>query len=146
MVNKWRMLALVVVAVLLLQLAIGAVAANAQTGYGGYGYGYNAPIYHVVKRGETLASIGRLYGVSMWAIARNNNIQNPNYIQAGWVLLIPQSGGWNPQPTCPWWCYSSGYGYGYGQQYSGYYQNYGYSGNQGNWSYGNYGRQGRWDP
>lgn len=52
---------------------------------------------HIVERGETLASISRLYGVSIQAIAQANNIWNPNILYAGARLVIP-TGGWNPQP------------------------------------------------
>jgi LysM repeat protein len=50
---------------------------------------------HIVRRGETLYSIARNYGVSMWAIARANGIANPNRIYAGQRLVIPtgQAGG-----------------------------------------------------
>ncbi len=44
---------------------------------------------HIVRRGETLYSIARSYGVSMWAIARANGITNPNRIYAGQRLVIP---------------------------------------------------------
>jgi LysM repeat protein len=44
---------------------------------------------HVVQRDETLYSIARSYGVSVWAIARANNIANPNAIYAGQRLVIP---------------------------------------------------------
>ena len=47
------------------------------------------PVHHRVRRGETLFSIGRLYGVNPYAIARANGIPNPNRIYAGQVLLIP---------------------------------------------------------
>jgi LysM repeat protein len=47
------------------------------------------PIYHCVRYGETLSSIGRLYGVNPYAIARANGIANPNCIYAGRMLLIP---------------------------------------------------------
>lgn len=45
-------------------------------------------IIHVVKRGETLSGIGRLYGLSYWKIATDNNIKNPNRIKAGQKLII----------------------------------------------------------
>lgn len=55
--------------------------------------------HHWVRPGETLFSIGRLYGVSPWAIASYNHIVNPNHIYAGQVLTIPCScGGWWPYP------------------------------------------------
>jgi LysM repeat protein len=47
------------------------------------------PLYHQLRYGETLSSIGRLYGVNPYAIARANGIPNPNRIYAGQWLLIP---------------------------------------------------------
>ncbi len=44
---------------------------------------------HVVQYGETLYSIARRYGTTMWAIAMANNIYNPNVIYAGQRLSIP---------------------------------------------------------
>ncbi len=55
------------------------------------------PCYHVVKGGETLSYIGRLYGVSPWAIAKANCIPNPNRIYVGQVLYIPCKWGY-PRP------------------------------------------------
>lgn len=49
-------------------------------------------IIHVVRPGETLSSIARYYGVNMWAIARANNILNPNRIYVGQRLVIPTGG------------------------------------------------------
>jgi LysM repeat protein len=46
---------------------------------------------HVVKPGEGLAAIGRLYGISWPTIAAANNINDPNTIYAGMVLKIPDS-------------------------------------------------------
>jgi LysM repeat protein len=46
-------------------------------------------VVHVVRRGETLYSIARRYGVDMWSIARANGIANPNHIYAGQRLVIP---------------------------------------------------------
>jgi LysM repeat protein len=45
--------------------------------------------YHTVRYGETLYSIGRLYGVSPHYIADVNNLYNPDCIYAGQVLYIP---------------------------------------------------------
>jgi len=47
-----------------------------------------APIYHVVRAGETLGTIARQYGVSWRDIASRNNIPNPNRILVGQQLLI----------------------------------------------------------
>ncbi len=72
------------------------------------------PIYHYVRYGETLSSIGRLYGVNPYAIARANGIANPNYIYAGQVLFIPTC--YQPYShTCSYSypCYPSCYPYYY---------------------------------
>ena len=50
--------------------------------------------YHTVKPGETLYSIGRLYGVSPMAIASHNGIANPDCIYVWQVLAIPNAYGW----------------------------------------------------
>lgn len=50
---------------------------------------WGAPRYHVVRAGETLFSIGRLYGVSPWAIASANHLYNADRIYAGQCLYIP---------------------------------------------------------
>lgn len=44
---------------------------------------------HVVQSGETIYSIGRLYGVSPEAIIAANNLANPDLIQPGDTLIIP---------------------------------------------------------
>jgi len=72
---------IILAVVLILGLLTTAVSYAAPPAYG--------PIYHYVRYGETLASIGRLYGVNAYAIARANGIWNPNRIYAGQVLLIP---------------------------------------------------------
>ncbi len=53
---------------------------------------------HVVKRGEGLATIGRLYNIPWTAIATANNLTNPNTIYPGMVLIIPDSDGTAPGP------------------------------------------------
>jgi cortical fragment-lytic enzyme len=55
----------------------------------GYYPSYRPGRYHWVTSGETLHSIGRMYGVNPWAIASANGIYNLNYIYAGQRLLIP---------------------------------------------------------
>lgn len=47
------------------------------------------PITHVVQVGEMLSSIAAKYGVSMWAIAEANNLENINFIWVGQTLVIP---------------------------------------------------------
>jgi hypothetical protein len=50
----------------------------------------NDVLAHIVQPGDTLASIAREYGVTAEEIAAENNIQNPNEIFVGNVLIIPQ--------------------------------------------------------
>ena len=74
-------------------------------GQGGYppggghppGGGQPGGQYHKVRWGETLYSIGRMYGVNPHCISQANGLYNPNYIYAGQVLYIPTNcGGYNP--------------------------------------------------
>lgn len=101
-----RIMRLVVVVVVLLAsfLVMGSAPVLAET-------------VHVVRCGETLSSIGRLYGVSLWEIARVNGIADVNRIWVGQVLRIPGCGGPPPAPAPrpgpapaprpgPWWGYS----------------------------------------
>ena len=86
---------LVLVLLVALQLIVGATAVMA-----------DCSRWHVVRPGETLFAIGRIYGVNPYAIAQANALPNPNYIQIGQVLCIPGSGGsiWippAPQPRYP---------------------------------------------
>jgi LysM repeat protein len=69
--NKWLSIVLVIVTLVLL---VGVAPASAAPDKGS--------VVHVVRRGETLYSIARRYGVDMWSIARTNGIANPNYIYA----------------------------------------------------------------
>ena len=45
--------------------------------------------YHEVKAGETLASIGRLYGVTAAALQAANNIRSASALQAGASIKVP---------------------------------------------------------
>lgn len=54
-----------------------------------------APATHVVVRGETLSIIARATGVSVDTLVELNDIQNPNLIEPGLVLLL------EPQPEAP---------------------------------------------
>ena len=47
-------------------------------------------LVHIVKKGETLTSIARAYGVTVAEIATANKIKNVNKINAGQRLAIPQ--------------------------------------------------------
>lgn len=52
--------------------------------------------YHVVQSGQTLSSIARYYGVTVWALANANGISNPNRIYVGQSLWIPAAGTGGP--------------------------------------------------
>jgi hypothetical protein len=104
----WKKAMLLVVCLLVAQLVIWNITVAAAPPACG-------PVYHRVRYGETLSSIGRLYGVNPYAIARANGLANPNYIYAGQVLLIP---------TCD---YSGYYPYHPTYNYSGYYYPHHYS-------------------
>jgi len=121
---------LLLVLVVLLQLFAGEATVLADPGY------------HIVRAGDTLYSIGRLYGVNPYAISAANSLSNPNYIYIGQVLYIPW-GSSAPAPAQPqysyppnyWWYPSS---YPYSQNYWWYYRywyNYRYSHSQWNWPY-----------
>ena len=92
------------VTVLILQvvgLTVASAAPAAQSPMPGMP-GMPAPIYHVVRSGETLFSIGRLYGVNPWQIGRINGIPNPNLIFVGQMLIIvPGPGPMPPGPFPP---------------------------------------------
>ena len=76
--------------------------------------------YHIVKAGETLSSIGRLYGVNAYAISAANDLSNPNYIYIGQVLYIPVDGGAQPAPPQQYY-YPPNYSYWWNHWYA---QNY----------------------
>jgi len=100
----WKKVMLLVVCLLVAQLVIGATTAAAAPPACG-------PTYHRVRWGETLSSIGRLYGVNAYAIARANGLANPNYIYAGQVLFIPACGYYYPTYYYPCSCYYPCYTY-----------------------------------
>ncbi|HEX9116767.1 MAG TPA: LysM peptidoglycan-binding domain-containing protein [Anaerolineae bacterium] len=55
----------------------------------------------MVRFGDTLNSIARRFGVSVWTLASVNGIRNINFIFAGQVLRIPC--GATPPPTAAGW-------------------------------------------
>ena len=55
-------------------------------------HAYNAPLIHIVQRGETLGAIARQYGATVAAIAQTNGIADPSRIYAGQRLVIPAPG------------------------------------------------------
>jgi LysM repeat protein len=72
-----------------------------QPGYPGYpSCGGQGGMYHTVHYGETVSSIARMYGSSVWAITQANNLYNPNYIYAGQVLYVPAGGNCGCYQNC----------------------------------------------
>jgi LysM repeat protein len=127
-----KYLIIAVLAVFLLQVVVVADTEAAPSASGG--------VYHTVQLGETLYSIGRMYGVNPTKIAEANDLANPNCIYAGEVLYIPPSDGWTgcgacgcgnpcppPKPQPPVHrppCHTPGCGYptfGFGYDQTGYY-------------------------
>ncbi len=49
-------------------------------------------VWHRVRYGETLSTIGWQYGVSPYTICAANGLRNCNYIWAGQVLWVPRGG------------------------------------------------------
>ena len=60
----------------------GDVSDENQTNQGNY-------IRYIIQSGDTLTGIAKKYGTTINELVRINNIQNPNLIYAGEVLLIP---------------------------------------------------------
>ncbi len=75
-----RVLAVICIVVVLLVPMTGMVSAQPVVA---------TETIHIVQPGQTLFSIARLYGVDIWALARANNIVNPNRIYVGQRLVIP---------------------------------------------------------
>ena len=88
------MIVLVTVLVASLLLSTSALAAPAAAALGAA----SAPGRHLVRPGETLFSIGRLYRVSAWSIASANGLSDANKIYAGQWLHIPYGPGPYPHP------------------------------------------------
>ena len=55
-------------------------------------------LVHVVRVGDTMYSIARTYGTTVWAIAAANGIANPNLIFVGQRLHIPSGAPPGPMP------------------------------------------------
>lgn len=51
--------------------------------------GKRQSVTYTVKKGDTLGSIAKKYGVTVKQLVNANNISNPNYIYIGQVLTIP---------------------------------------------------------
>jgi LysM repeat protein len=53
---------------------------------------------HIVQPGETLFSIGLLYGVPYLEIAAANELENPDMLRVGQELIIPIPASVTPPP------------------------------------------------
>jgi LysM repeat protein len=88
-----RKLAIILGLVLLLQLAMVPASSAAPPPAGGF--------WHYVRHGETLFSIGRLYGVNAYAICSANGLRNCDHIRAGQALWVPSRAQPGPGPRQP---------------------------------------------
>ncbi len=59
------------------------------------------PLVYVVKKGESLFSIAKQFGISSGDLAAYNGITNPDKIQAGQKLKLPQPGEVVPTTSSP---------------------------------------------
>jgi LysM repeat protein len=57
------------------------------------------PATHTVAAGENLYQIGLKYGVSWVTLASMNGLSNPNALQIGQTIKLPQSETADPEPT-----------------------------------------------
>lgn len=56
---------------------------------------------HTVRPGETLAAIGRLYGVTWQTLAQINRLTNPDHLEVGQSLTIPGQRAQISSPSPP---------------------------------------------
>lgn len=80
---KYRMWLVPVFVVLLSFLLVGTALADTT---------------YVVQPGDTLSRIARMYGTTVLDLVAANNIENPNLIRVGQVLVIPGVDGTTPPP------------------------------------------------
>jgi spore germination protein len=76
-----RKILLILGLVMVLQLVLVPASSAAPPPAGGF--------WHHVRHGETLFSIGRMYGVNAYTICRENGLRNCNHIWSGQSLWIP---------------------------------------------------------
>ena len=78
MIKKWSSIVLLA---LMLILPFGSSVVSAAPS--------QDTVMYTVQRGDTLYSIARRHGVSVWDIVSANGITNPNLIYPGQQLRIP---------------------------------------------------------
>jgi len=69
-----------------------AVRAMAAVAILAAGVGCSHPVYHQVRRGDTLYRISKAYGVSVDHLARANQLADPSRLEVGQRLRIPGAG------------------------------------------------------
>jgi LysM repeat protein len=79
--SVWRKAIVVTLLALMLVLVVPAKEASACSGCG-------CPSYYRIRYGDSLYSIARRFGVSVWQLASWNGIPNINHIYAGRTLVI----------------------------------------------------------
>lgn len=77
----------------------GPVHISAPTPYPSVGVPARADIIHIVAPGETLWRISKMYDVNTRDIIRANAIQNPNLLEKGQRLVIPNAAAMVPVVT-----------------------------------------------
>lgn len=96
MINRLPLKALIAILLVVLVLLVATPAAA------GPAIGPMYTTVHVVQPGETLYSIARAYGVSVYDLAMANHLVNPSLIYAGQRLAIPGGYGYAPPPYVPY--------------------------------------------
>lgn len=76
----------------MLPLLLGISACGIFVGLGGRGWDSGNAIYHVVRPGDSLYTIGQKYRVRYESIALNNGIHDVNRIYVGQKLLVSYGG------------------------------------------------------
>lgn len=61
---------------------------------------------YTVQRGDTLYSIARRFGTSVYALARANHIVNPWYIREGQTIIVCPGYGYKPPIPVPYYGYA----------------------------------------
>jgi hypothetical protein len=75
---------------------VGSVDGSAPSGT--VMHGRDRDLHHIIRRGQTLYSLARLYGVDLQDLMRANGIVDPTKVQAGRPILIPGGAG---RPSLP---------------------------------------------
>ncbi len=90
--GKW----LLIIGLVLLLQALWVPASQAAPPISGWGW--DDGFWHRVRWGETLSSIGWLYGVNPYTICAVNGLANCNFVYAGQLLWIPGGRGYYARP------------------------------------------------